>query len=171
MFTREELVVKLPSLLIQPKPAIEVMQFAPDDFPSSSSEEYIQLCRGIESDFENAVHFWVASQQCQDWNGREEYILPYLQEATCQPMDEEAFILILSQTQRLKPLPRIIVTYVAHPEYIQLDRQTQEFKRPIIVTPKGKYVWGQQMANEWNDSSALAEFEHEFIAFNWETTA
>lgn len=91
------------------------------------------------------MHFWVVSQQSENWYGREEFLLSYFNEVACHMIDEKEFVLMMNQTQGLK--------------------------NPIVLVPKGKYIWGQKMVNEWNDSSALAEFEHEYLSFHWETTA
>lgn len=145
MFTREELIGASELLANRPKPLVEVLNFTSDDFPSGSSEETIMICRGSQFNFESALHFWVAAQQCADWSGREAYFLPCLKEAVCQPLTEQAFMLML--------------------------RQTCGLKHPLVITPKGEYVGGQRMADECCDYSALAEFEHEYLSFNWETTA
>lgn len=139
MFTREELIEKSSLLVDESQTLIEVIEFTPDDFPSSSSEECIAICRGSQSDFESALHFWVLAQQVIGWSGREEYL------AVFQPISEQDFGLRLNQIRGLK--------------------------YPLFVTPKGKYIQGQRMSNEWYAFSALAEFESEYISFNWDTTA
>lgn len=147
MFTREDLVAALPTLIEKEPPRMEVISFLPYDFRSAASEEMINICRGPKTDFESALHFWVASQLCQKWKwtDRNEFFLPYLQEPACRPIGQVDFMILLDQTRLLK--------------------------HPVVITPEGRYLRGQKMADEWDDSSAVAEFEHEFIAFNWETTA
>jgi hypothetical protein len=149
MFTRHEWLARLPSLELalvnRPQPPIESIEFTPEDFPSNSSEEFIRICRGAKPDFKDAMHFWVVAQRQQNWTYREEHFLTYLSTAVCQPLKEEEFAAMLSQTRGLK--------------------------HPVVFTAKGKYVWGQKMSDEWDDTSALAEFEHEYLSFQWETTA
>ena len=145
MFTREELITKAPSFIGLPKPPVEVISFDQDAFPQPASEESIVICRGVKTNFDNAIHFWVVAMQCEDWEGREEYFLPYLNRAVCQDIDEQEFRLMLNRLQGLK--------------------------YPIVIKVEGKYFWGQKMADEWDDLAALAEFEHEYLSFHWETTA
>jgi hypothetical protein len=35
----------------------------------------------------------------------------------------------------------------------------------------GDFLRGQLVMEEWNDMAAVAEFEHEYISFHWNTTA
>ena len=147
MFTREELITKAPSFVDLPKSLIEVIFFDQDDFLSPASEQSIMICRGVKTNFDNAIHFWAVAMQSEQWEGREEYFLPYLGRAVCRVIDEKEFLTILNHCQSLK--------------------------HPFVIAPKGKYIWGQEMADddEWSDFSALAEFEHEYLSFHWQMTA
>jgi hypothetical protein len=95
MFRTEELIAKYP-LFVESTTPIESVLFEPNNFPSSSSEETISICRGLKSDFESPIHFWIRAQQCVDWTGREEYFLPYLHTAVCRQIEEQDFIEILN---------------------------------------------------------------------------
>jgi hypothetical protein len=144
MFTKVDLIEQSASFIKSTTP-IESILFEPDDFPSSSSEETISFCRGLKSDFESPIHFWIRAQHCVNWAGREEFFLPYIHTAVCQPESEPNFMNLLNRTQGLRS--------------------------PIIIVPRGNFMWGQLMMDEWNDTAAIAEFEYEYISFHWDTTA
>jgi hypothetical protein len=143
MFTKDDLIEQCASFVESTTP-IESILFEPDDFPSSSSEETISIYRGLKSNFENPVHFWIRAHLSQDQTKRMAYLMPYLHSALYKPVEEQEFMQRLSQADNLKN---------------------------IMIKPKGKYLQGLKMIDEWNDFSAIAEFEQEYLSFDWDTTA
>jgi hypothetical protein len=148
MFSREELLAALLQLLESPSPSLTVVAFGQFDFQSPSSEESLAIHRGRRADFDNALHFWVGSLRSRGWEGRESYLLPYLQSGKCRPITEAEFNSLVSN-------------YSA----------ALKVSLPLPLHPGGGFVAAAQMYDSWDDVAALAEFEDEFVAFYWDTTA
>ena len=145
MFTQDELLAKLPSLMEQDAPAVERVEFFPENFDSSSSEETIVVDRGLRTAFDDALQFWVQSLRTQDWNGQD-YFLNYAQTGSFIPIDDAEFY-------------RLVKEY------------SHSLNALFNLAPKGAFISAMQMHNDWNDIALLAEFEQEYIAFYWATTA
>ncbi len=146
MLTRESLRQKLSQLPTEISAAhIEKLEYFPDDFHSSSTEELVVLYRGEKSAFEDILGFWVETQKRMNLNGKEEFLFSCLESAECQPLSEQNFTNFLSFSQSLN--------------------------KPFIINPNGKYVRGLQMSSDWDDVAIVGEFEQEYISYNWETTA
>lgn len=146
MFTQEELLAKLPRLMEQDALPMERVEFLPEDFDSSSSEENIVVDRGLKMEFESALQFWVQSLRTQDLAKRQDYILKYARTGKCTQMIAADFDHLIK-------------------EY------SYSLKTPISLAPKSKFISAMQMYDDWNDIALLAEFEQEYIAFYWATTA
>jgi hypothetical protein len=144
MFTADELILKFAAFVERVTP-IESLLFEQDAFPSSSSEDTITICRGLKSDFENSAHFWTRAHLYTNPTIGEPNLLPYLYNALSQPIIEHEFLRKLNRTSDLKV--------------------------PVIIKPRGEFIGGLKMWDDWNVFSAIAEFENEYLMFDWYTTA
>jgi hypothetical protein len=89
MFTREELIARLPSLAASAPLPLEFVQFGDQDF--TSDEQFIEVYRGAKRDFDSGLLLWVKTLQSQNWAGREAYFVPCVQAGLCDPINEKEF--------------------------------------------------------------------------------
>lgn len=144
----EEFEERLLKLLEASRPPIAVVEFDYLAFHDASSEEKIVIHRGRRNDYSDSLHFWVVSVRNLDWSGREAYLLSYLQSSQCRSMTEIEFnSIVVKYSTALKQPP----TLPLHSE--------------------SAFVAALQMHDDWSEVAALAEYEAEFIAFYWVTTA
>lgn len=145
MFTNAELLEQLSHAANLPARNVEVTEFDQQDFDPPESEQTIEIHCGKKADFEDALHFWLKSLQSQDWNSGD-YSVNYAKSSLCLPLAEERFMELIADYSRSS-------------------------KKPLDLAARGKFQSGMQMHDEWNDVALLAEFEEEYIAFYWATTA
>jgi hypothetical protein len=148
MFSREEFLSALPVSFEGTCPLIDAVEFGPDAFRCPCGEEQIRIHRGKRANFKSIVQFWVASLSSQDWKEREAYFLPYLQSGKCRPISENEF-------------NDLVTTY---------SGELQQRLALPLHSAVG-FINAVQMYDEWNDMAAVAEYEDEFVAFYWDTTA
>lgn len=148
MISQEDILKVLPRTLESSFADIEIVKFDQDAFRCPSFEQHIQIHRGKRVDFNSVVQFWVCSLRSQDWSGREAYFLPYLKSGKCQTISEVEF-------------NDLVATYSGELE--------QTLKLPLHFAVG--FIGAVQMYNDWDDIGAVAEYEDEFVAFYWNTTA
>ena len=145
MFTNAELLEQLPSIVNLPPRYVEIAEFGQEDFNIPEAEETIEIHRGRKADFEDALQFWIRSLQSRDWNGGD-YFVNYAKDSKCLPLSDDGF--------------KRLIAYYSH-----------SLAKPLSLAPRGKFQSGMQMCDEWNDAAIIAEFEDEYVAFYWVTTA
>jgi hypothetical protein len=143
MFSLQELVAAIPSVVAVNSPPLEIVQFGNYDFESPCSEQSISVFDGRKGDFADWVTFWIRTLQAQDLPTGE-----YAASALCEPITEEEFTRVIKEySNMLRP---------------ELPVYLQEIK---------EYRSGLRMYGDWNDVAITAELSEAFIAFYWSTSA
>lgn len=110
------------------------------------AEETIYACCGPLADFESAMFFWVKALEADGWSTAGLSVL-YVDRSKHLPITEASFF---EMTQNAG---------FEHPPL------------PWFLQPGGTFVTGMAMTCDWNDQSALAEFDYGYVLFHWYTTA
>lgn len=148
MFTKELLLADYWNYSVRNFPPLEVVEFGNQDFDLPCSEQYVWRSRGSKSNFENGLFFWVKCLQSQGCDFSTALVTAYVKSGLCGPIDFDRFSQIVAEYSGslLTPLPDWLLC-----------------RRP--------YQCGLQMYAEWNDVAIIAQYEEEFVAFFWSTSA
>ena len=144
-FGLNRLLSQLPELTSRSPFTLERVEFGHSDFAPPDSEQTIEVHRGRREDFDSLLHFWVQSLQSQDWNPGSNYD-NYVKTSDYRPLSEESFVRVVLEHSR-------------------------SLTKPLPALPLGEFIAGLQMHSQWNEVSVVAEYEQEFVAFYWATTA
>lgn len=119
-------------------------------FQVPDSEESIRITRSPKALGDNGLHFWLAAEITDNWQGQWSYLHSYLSDAYFEPINEQQFNdLIATRCSGLVVPPRLPLA------------QDQAFLGALLM---------YSMKTDFF-VSAIAEYENEFIHFAWETTA
>ncbi len=147
-------------------PPMQVLEFN----PKVSGEQYIILCRGLKTDFDNAEHFWLKARQKREWwdvwgdggglgNEYENYRLLATDSVKA---DEPLQYVSLSENE----------FYELINQYPCFEKLAQPLSQILGLDElRPCYVVGAYARAKWNSVMAMAEFKDEFAAFHWHTTA
>src|ERR1700744_6520210 len=110
MFTRDALIADLPRLLAAAPLPLDFVSFRYDEFNPPASEQSIDAMRGSKQVFDSGIRFWVDAVRAQDWAGREDYLVRYLNSSLCAPINRREFEEVINGwTWSLqKPLPMFL---------------------------------------------------------------
>jgi hypothetical protein len=149
LLSREALYEAVDQISKEQTPPLEVQEFDQEDFEHPEAEESIWFLRGAKSDYRDAVHFWLKALQYvlerevpHRAFGRESL---YNENTLCEEISREEVNRVIIWGNSLK---------TKHDFHL-----------------KGQFQRAWLMSNSWNDISALAMTDREFVAFFWETTA
>ncbi len=140
MFTREALLPQIDEMLDMPMPPMERMKIE-----SFGCEETIYACCGRHTDFKSAMFFWVKALQADGWSTGGMSIL-YVDRSKHLPITEADFFGLTQEAGSEHPL------------------------LPWFLQPGGTFRAGMAMTCDWNNQSALAEFDYGYVLFHWYTT-
>jgi hypothetical protein len=142
MFTRDRLLDRCTRLLRDIVP-VEVSTFGPLEQPEVGT---VVVHRIAASDVKDAVQFWVSSAIAK--HGRKYAGRRWFEDDLCRPLTRAQFNeLVFSHSHG-----------IFRPGQLPLH-------------PAKHFVGAMQMADEWNEVSALAAWTDEYVAFYWETDA
>ena len=75
-------------------PSVENVVFRPEQFQTPDSEQTLHFFRGLKTNFDSGLRFWIKTLLCHDWAewaGRNEYLLAYAQSGKCLPLSQGEF--------------------------------------------------------------------------------
>lgn len=118
-------------------------------FRVPASEESIRISRAPKIEQDNGLVFWLAAEFQDDWDGREKYFRPYIEESDFKVLSESEFnFMVLSQCADL-------------------------IVKPTLPLNSGRFIGALAMCTMQRELivDLFAEYEDEYVHFIWESTA
>lgn len=119
-------------------------------FKVSDSEESIRITRAPKNSEDNGLRFWLSAELADDWQGRENHLLPYLSGGYFEQINEAAFIKLVAEK----------IAGLINPPELPLISEQAFVGALLMYSMKTEFI-----------VSVFAEYEREYIHFAWETTA
>jgi hypothetical protein len=145
MFSYKDLKNRFTNWESQPRNSLKIFTFEQDDFLSSSSEERIVIFLALKRDFSDPIDFYF--EVLLNFVGNMENLQKSLEFEGLYPViSEEQFWTCVNQ-------------------YISGLKNKFQFKFD------GDWIDGMQLTMDWDSVFILAETDHEYCAFFWDTFA
>jgi len=119
-------------------------------FKVPDSEESIRITRAPKNSSDNGLRFWLSAELADNWQGRENHLLPYLSGSYFERINEAVFAGLVAEK----------VSALINPPELPFVSEQAFHGALLMYSMKTEFI-----------VSIFAEYEREYIHFAWETTA